>query len=196
MLDFYKEHYTPDEVVCSSLNVKWDEALKDLLMTYLQQDLSIGLISSKSEEIIGGRMTIINKKAINKIEIDTGEIMSDAWRKFVDFMYHSESLCNVYDHYNVEEVVHFFKLAVHKNFRGKSIAMKLMKAAIAFIRNLDIGPLVIRGEGSSNFSQRIYEKLGFDVLAEVVYADYMVDGEVVVKNTGEHKSEKVYGMII
>ena len=196
MLDFYKEHYTPDEVVCSSLNVKWDEALKDLLMTYLQQDLSIALISSKSEEIIGGRMTIINKRAINKIEIDTGEIMSDAWRKFVDFMYHSESLCNVYDHYNVEEVVHFFKLVVHKNFRGKGIAMKLMKAAIAFIRNLDIGPLVIRGEGSSKFSQRIYEKLGFDVLAEVVYADYMVDGEVVVKNTGEHKSEKVYGMII
>ena len=195
MMDFYKEHYTPDEVVCRSLNVTWDEGLHDLMRRNLEQHLSIGLVT-KTGDIIGGRMSIINTKPKDKLEIDTENLKSEAWRKFVDMAYHLENLSNIYDHYNVEELIHFFKLGVHKDFRGRGLGMKLMKATLAFIKNLDIGPLVIRGEASSNYSQHIYEKLGFDILAEVVYADYKVNGVVVVKNTGEHKSEKAYGLVI
>ena len=69
-----------------------------------------------------------------------------------------------------------------------------MKREIDFVKDLEMGN-VIRGEGSSNFSQRIYEKLGFETLLEIQYEDYKQDGEFVFKNTGEHKPEKVYGIL-
>ena len=34
----------------------------------------------------------------------------------------------------------------------------------------------MEGESLSNYSKCVYEKLDFDFLAEVVYADYKVDG--------------------
>ena len=40
----------------------------------------------------------------------------------------------------------------------------------------------------------MFEKLGFETLAEVVYDDYTVDGKIVSENLGEHKSEKLYGL--
>ena len=44
--------------------------------------------------------------------------------------------------------------------------------AMSFVEHLDLGPMVVTGEGTSNFSKRIFEELGFDTLAEIMYADY------------------------
>lgn len=71
-----------------------------------------------------------------------------------------------------------------------------MRAAVFFIRNLELGDVVIKGEGTSNFSKRVFEKVGFEVLAEVVYADYKVDGKIVIHSTGEHKTGRLYGLFV
>ena len=71
-----------------------------------------------------------------------------------------------------------------------------MQASLVFIRNLISGTAVVTGECSSNHSKRIYEKLEFDSLAEIMFEDYKVAGEIVMNNTGEHKSMRVYGKIV
>ena len=54
----------------------------------------------------------------------------------------------------------------------------------------------MKGEGTSNFSKRIYEMLGFDVLVEFMYEDHKENGKIVFKNTGDNKSIKLYGKVI
>ena len=193
ILNFYRDHYVADEPINRSLSTSWDDDMQSLVLAFLKEKLSICLVSSTTGEIIGGRVCSIENKHNT---IDTTKFKSEALRKAVDMTYYFDSLCNIFDHYKVDEVIHFAKLAVHRNFRGKGIGTKLMKAAIAFVKNLQLGPLVIKGEGSSNFSQRIYERLGFDILAELKYGDYKVNGDVVVTNAGENKSEKLYGKVI
>ena len=44
--------------------------------------------------------------------------------------------------------------------------------------------------------KRLFEKVGFEMLAEVVYAEYKVDGKVVLSDKGDHKTERMYGLSI
>ena len=85
---------------------------------------------------------------------------------------------------------------VHKDYRHRGIGEKLMRAALYFIRNLNLGGVVIKAGGSSNYSKRVFEKLGFEKLSELTYAEFKMDGKVVIVNTGEHKSEIRYGLYL
>ena len=67
--------------------------------------------------------------------------------------------CNIFEHYGVDDVIHFYGFGVHGDFRRSGIGEKLMKAALSFVRNLDLGNVVIKGEGTSDYSKRVFEKL-------------------------------------
>jgi hypothetical protein len=44
----------------------------------------------------------------------------------------------------------------------------------------------IKGEGTSNYSQRIFEKFDFEAIHTMKYDEYKIDGEIVFKNTGDN----------
>ena len=46
------------------------------------------------------------------------------------------------------------------------------------VKNFELGPIALKVEGSSIFSKKIYEKRGFDILAEVMYENHIENGEV------------------
>jgi hypothetical protein len=50
----------------------------------------------------------------------------------------------------------------------------------------------IKGEGTSNYSQRIFEKFDFEAIHTMKYDEYKIDGEIVFKNTGDNESTKCY----
>ena len=163
-------------------------------MSELEDNMSIGLVSKATGELFGFRIMSVTNKDEN--EVDTSEVSSEKFKLIEDFLNHLAGLNNVFEHYDVEDVVHFFGIGVHRDWRGKGVGSKLMKAAMTFVANLGVGPVVVTGEGSSNYSKRIFEKFGFDILAEVAFADYKVNGEVVFQNLGEHKCERLYGKIV
>ena len=163
-------------------------------MSELKDNMSLGLVSKATGDLVGFRiMSIINK---SEHEVDTSDVKSEKFKIIEDFLIYLAGLNNVFEHYGVEDVVHFFGIGVHRDWREKGVGSKLMKAAITLVTNLDVGPVVITGEGSSNYSKRIFEKFGFDILAEVAFSDYKVNGEVVFQNLGEHKCERLYGKIV
>ena len=112
----------------------------------------------------------------------------------VDVMAELDRRCNVFDHYHMDEVFQFFGLVVHRDNRRRGIGKKLMRAAVFFVQNLDVGDVVIKGTASSNISQRLYEKFGFEMLSKMTYDDYKFEGEHVLSDTGENKTQKLYGM--
>lgn len=183
MLDFFKEH--PDEPVSRSVGLTMDGELRDLLRSVLEYNLSVALVSSETREIIEGRIISVKNK---NDTIDINSLKSELLMKYVDIMTELDRLTSIFEYFKVDDVIHFFGFGVHKKYRHRGIGEKLMRAAVFFYRNLELGDVVIKGEGTSNFSKRVFEKVGFEVLAEVVYADYKVDGKIVIHSTGEHKT--------
>ena len=188
------DHNFPYEPICSSLGVTMDEEVKGLCESVLKNDTSLALISSQTGEIIGQRVLQIGSKN-DKIDVENFKI--EANRKLIKlFDYKNKLYFDIWENYGVHEAFELFGLSVHKGYRHKGIGLKIMQAAMLFIKSMNLGPVLVKGDCSSNFSQHIYERLDFDCLGKIKYEDYKVDGEQVITNTGEHKYLKVYGKMI
>ena len=187
-------HYCPDEIFCKNFGIVADEGMKKAVYSDLQQNLSIALVSMDTDKIIGIRIIRVSKRGNM---VDPNEETSEPVRKLLRFVaFYNENLCDVFQHYDVDEVFSLFQLTVHRDYRQRGIGLKLLQAALVFISGLNIGPCVVRGNCTSNYSKQIYERCGFDTLGEIKFEDYRDNGVVVVKDTGEHKSFKMFGQVL
>ena len=188
------DQYCPDEIFCKNFGIVADEGMKKMVFSDLQDNMSLALVSNKTNSIIGIRIIRVSKKGG---QVDPEAEESEPVRKLLRFVkFYNDNLCNVFQHYDVSEVISLFQLTVHRDYRHQGLGLRLMQAALVFISGLNIGPCVVRGNCTSNYSKCIYEKCEFDTLGEIKFEDYMDNGEVVVKDTGEHKSFKMFGKII
>ena len=189
-----KTEYAPDEPLSRSLEIVFDEEIEELLRHLLRENLSILLVSNNSDEIIAGRLSTIAKK--NEHSDTMKNLKNPKLFTLYTFSTHKDEELNAFDKYEVDKAVNFLILAVDRRYRRKGIATKIMDAAMKFYSEIGMERVVIKGEATSNFSKRIYEKFGFETLHEFHYEDYKVDGEVVFKKTGEHKSSKIFAKMV
>ena len=173
------EHYCPDEPLCKcfGLVMNQDHVMKAMTMDDLHQNMSIALISNETNEMVGIQVLCISKKG--KINPDDYK-ESDAGKKLMSFIAYKDSIMDVFEYYDADEVFSLFELTVRRDYRRRGIGRKLLQATIILISSMNIGPCVLKGNCSSNFSKSIYEKLSFDTLGEIKFADYTVDGEQVI----------------
>jgi hypothetical protein len=68
----------------------------------------------------------------------------------------------------------------------QAIISPVLSAGLMFCKEIGFDTVCIKGEGTSNYSQRIYEKFNFETIHTFKYDEYKINGEVVFKNTGEH----------
>ena len=161
------------------------------------ENMSLILVSDTTDEIIAVRVNKISKKDEQTNELHNEDKSVSEGRKQLDQLGEAiKSLVNVYEHYNVDEVAEFMALAVHKDYRRRGIGLKIMKATLALIKNLDLGGVIVKGEGSGNYVNKIFANAGFDFLGEIVYKDFKVNSEVVFKDMGEHRSTRVFAKFI
>lgn len=192
-LQHIAEHNFPDEIIFKSLGITMDEEVKAMCTSALQDNMSIALISSLTGEIVGLRVIRIGSR---DDKFDPEKIKSQAFRKAMGLYEYKNENFNAFKHYGVDEAIEFFGISVHKDHRRKGIGLKIMQAALLLISSMRIGTVVAKGDCDSNYSKCIYERLGFDILGEIMFDEYKVNGEIVISNTGEHKSLKAYGKII
>ena len=74
------------------------------------------------------------------------------------------------------------------------LGCRLLAAAVALSREL--GFKAIWGRATSNYSQRKYEKQGFDILLRLPYHSYYYNGRQLIDSTGKHTMAKVYALKI
>lgn len=55
---------------------------------------------------------------------------------------------------------------------------------------------VIQGDWTHNNSERIFEKIRFEILSEGCYENYKQNEEVVFKDMGNEKSVRLYGKFV
>ena len=147
-------------------------------------------MSKVNSKIVSG---IIMSIADENYKITLEQRKNEIWYRFVEFL---ERQYNVFQHYQVGEAVDLAYLCTHQDFRGKSLASSVMKAAVCFLKNLNISGLVLHGGASSIQSKRAFETAGFREVSEIMIADYTDNGEVVCKYDIEEKSAKYYTQIL
>lgn len=105
-------------------------------------------------------------------------------------MEHIESQFDLFKLYPDTEIFLDGKiLSVNENYRGCGIAGKLTAAAMDYMREHNISIYHILC--SSHFSARVCEKLDFEVVYELPYADYMVNGENPLLPAKPHAAAKI-----
>ena len=190
MTDICMRHFFPDEVVARAVGLIVDDELRMFMLGAIKQNLSIALVSCQTQEIIGGRVIT----TANRDDNDDFDFKSKPTQLGIDVMAELDRRCNVFDHYTVNDIFNFFGLVVHRDYRRMGIGEKLMRAAVFFIQNLGLREVIIKGTASSNISQRLYEKVGFEMLSEMIYDEYRFEGVQILSNTGENTTQKLYGM--
>jgi len=145
------------------------------------------MISKDTEEMMGIRISGIMKKTDPPPNIECENLKS-----LFTFLTHKDDEINVFERYKVDEAVHFFTLGVKKTYRHMGLGGRLLAAAVAISREL--GYKAIKGEGTSNYSQRIYEKQGFDIMLKMPYDSYYYNGRPLIDSTGVHTMTKVYAL--
>jgi hypothetical protein len=107
----------------------------------------------------------------------------------VDGCIHIKTLVNVHFVTLVMDKLHFFPMTMVL----QAIISPLL-SEISIMERLSLNHFFIIM--SSNYSQRIYEKFNFETIHTFKYDEYKIDGEVVFKNTGEHKAMKVISSLL
>ena len=92
----------------------------------------------------------------------TPNIECERLKSLITFLTQKDDEINVFESYKVDEAVGFFNLWVKKTYRRMGLGGRLLAAAVALSREL--GFKAIWGRATSNYSQRIYERQGFDIL--------------------------------
>lgn len=66
--------------------------------------------------------------------------------------------------WRVVDETHILNLAVHKNYRRKGIASKMMRAAIDYWRRDGVKTVLLEVRRSNKAAQELYKKFGFNVI--------------------------------
>lgn len=84
----------------------------------------------------------------------------------------------------VDEFLYFKFLCVRRDCRGWNIGFRMTEFTFDFMRKEKIPVAYVFA--SSAYSQRVFLKLNFEIVDEMPYEDYQVDGRVVFKMDGIH----------
>lgn len=188
-VQFLKDDFFPDETLCKSIGFKYDDGMTVHVKELLAENLSILLIDNMTNEIIGCRGLAICKKGGTDYSLMT---TNKEWRHIWAFVDHKNEEMNVFKRFNVDIAVAFMFLCTRKDYRSKGLASRMFQAAILFSKELGLSPVCIKGKGSALYSQRIYEKFGFETIHVLRHDEYIIDGEVIFKNTEDVESTKCY----
>ena len=191
-LSIAKNNFIADEPLGLSVGLEWTPDFESFFVKTFDYGMSVILLDRATGEPIGIRATrpMFKSEPMSTDGITDENLLT--WFRFYLGALKENNIQHVYKRYAVKEGIHFTGLRVDKKYRRRGFGFKLMKVAVQLVEELDIRPIVIQGEGTSNYAQRIYEKIGFETFGKVKFKDFVEDGQVALKDTGEHKSMKVF----
>ncbi|XP_043523453.1 uncharacterized protein LOC122535735 [Frieseomelitta varia] len=130
-------------------------------------------------------------------------------RELIKFLDDVQSKVDVFERYNVNGAMELFYLGTNPRYQGRGIGRQIVEKCIEFGRGLLNGtikrtsidgsileqhvlPEIIYCVVASNYSQRIVDKLGFQVLHEARYDDYSFGGKKMSERIGDvHRTAKL-----
>ncbi|XP_053376924.1 arylalkylamine N-acetyltransferase 1-like [Mercenaria mercenaria] len=190
---FMKQNFVAHEPLIHLFDVQWDEDTEKYWRAVFDHGMTLVLTSKIRGEIISIRAIDIVRKTD---KVKTTNVADERLRNLLEYLNYCDDNANFFEHYGTDAAVHFSGLAVSESYRRRGIATLLLKCAVELIETLGLESVHIKGEASSDYSKKIYEKFGFEMLFEQMYEDYRVNGKQVISNIGVHKTNKIYGKTV
>lgn len=187
VIDIMANHFVPDEPLSAAFGVVWCPDFEKLVLSNLKMNLSVMAVSDDTNEVMGIRICGVRKKTDTD---NLDEMEDEPLRSLFKFLGSEDDEIDFFNRYGVSEQFHFLSLAVHAKYRRRGLGNILLGACVALAKEL--GFKAIKGEGTSNFSQRIYEKQGFESVLALPYNQFKYKGKYLSEGTGLHACTKIY----
>ncbi|XP_015116885.1 uncharacterized protein LOC107041041 isoform X2 [Diachasma alloeum] len=217
-LEVMREAFFADETTCRGVDILSEpgatEELEELSSDAARDGVSVVAIDVATGKVVGVSFNKIQmqQKSGEKsaFELFSENCKCKSSKGLVDIMILVDSQVDLFKHYNVDCILEVMFLATLSSHRGRRIAELLVASSIEIARQLKRGkdvqtPVEVAGTDaitnpncvpglvsaimSSNYSQRLAEKLGFNSLAEVSFEDYVFDGKKASERINDvHKS--------
>ncbi|XP_052286365.1 arylalkylamine N-acetyltransferase-like 2 isoform X2 [Dreissena polymorpha] len=185
-----KDHFIPDEPLGWAFGVKWHQEFQDVCKKALSDNCSLCMMSKENNAIMG--VCLIEYKSSSDPPPNFDFMTYEELRELLKFVTHKSKEVDFFNRYGVDEALYFFMLGVHKKYQRIGLGSRLLEAGVALGKEL--GFKAIKVEATSNFSQRICQKLKFECILDMPYDDYTFRGKKLSESTGEHKMTKVLGL--
>ena len=192
-LNFFRYDLLATEYISRAIDFKWNPEVEEMCLTALQRNISLMLLDKETGDVMGVRVMTVSKAGDSLSE---DQFQDPGMKTIVGFWKYGDEKTRFFETYNVKEAIHFFGLGVGVKYRNRGLGTFLVDVSLKFLKNLNISPLYIKAEASSPYSVRIFEKLGFDLLAEVKYDDYLRDGQIAIKSSEDNKAMKTYVKVV
>ena len=184
-LQCLRDHFLTDEPLHIVGGATWDADNIECHTRTLRQNISVMIVHETNGEV----MTLLTNQVEQKGETHGSGMV---W----DYVHACENKANVFGYFNVDEAVQLFSLVTNRKYRQRGLGTKVVQASLAMIRNFGVGKVCVKGEGSSLYTQKIFEKVGMQCLYTGFYCEHEIDGKKVLDGTAIHDSIKMYGMMV
>ncbi|KAL4227625.1 hypothetical protein ACF0H5_013066 [Mactra antiquata] len=192
-LEVLYDCFLNDDPLTVGLGQKWSQTYKDVWIGAFKDNLSFVLVNKENGDVMGVRLIKGLKRGTREGSMNVDEFEPGPLKELVRILQRGYELSRFFERFDAMEAFQFWGLCVPKKYRQRGIATLMIQSAIKLIENLGFQSFYIRGGASNNYSKKIYENLGFEILAEIEYDTYTVDGEHILKGkTGDNKSMKEY----
>ncbi|XP_057332767.1 arylalkylamine N-acetyltransferase-like 2 isoform X2 [Microplitis mediator] len=216
-LNVMRDSFFPDESICIGCDLLSEpgasEELEQLCLHTAKDGVSVVAIDVASMEVVGVAFNKLHKRGAQNekgyFEEFSENCKYKASKCLVDFMINVDSRVNLFKHYNVDCIMEIMFLATKKDFQRRRIGELLVSSSLELGRQLykgvavktivdfdeksitndDAIPSLVSAIMTSNYSQKVSHKLGFDTIIEVNYDEFTFAGKKFSERIGNiHKT--------
>ncbi|CAG9854163.1 unnamed protein product [Phyllotreta striolata] len=180
---FMKRTFFKDEPICKSLKVVVDDTVDEGVVDYCLRFLGQGLdlVAEYNGNIVGSSCSnVLIEKGSSLVE--RPYTLTDKGKIVKDLLEYVEEMANPFD--NANRVFLLNLLSVDPTFRGRGLGKKLLIESMRVAK--EHGAQRVMVECTSVFTNAACRSLGFRDVFTLKYADYKLDGKVVVNPEPPH----------
>lgn len=140
---------------------------------------------ANGNKIVGVRVHRILKRNEDQIKDEEGsECIPATAASIINFVDFVSSQYDPWAQKGMNSLLSFQYMAVHREYRGRNISSKMLEFTFDFMRREKIP--VAHVVATSAYSQAVFKKLKFELVHQIKYEDYKVDGKVVFHTEPPH----------
>ncbi|CAC5373698.1 unnamed protein product [Mytilus coruscus] len=191
LVGFLEEHFFPYEPISKSIGLESDEDVRQYLLEFLNDNLSVIVVHNQTNEIVACLALALEYDGMPQAKLPNKK-----YALIMEYLEHKHEDMDVYKRFKCNKSVNFAYcmtyVSTHRLHRGKGLATHVSRAGLLFAKELGPTPVYIHAEGTTLASQKIFENFEFEIIHRFKNEEYEVDGEVIFKNTGDEKEVMCY----
>ncbi|XP_065563367.1 uncharacterized protein LOC136029178 [Artemia franciscana] len=185
--------YLRQERACQLLNVKsfpdHDKYAENYFHRLADQSCSYVAINEANNELVGVLFNSeVDRNKVNGLSKD--ECGNEEWAKLLAvYKQNKASIPNLFNHFNVEKYFYLGYLSVRPDFCSRGVGASLLRQCEDFLKSKGHG-LAVADVTADQTKHICISKMGFNVLGEMKYKDFIWKGKKILAHVNEKENLK------